>query len=207
MNQDNKSCCEIIDKSQNKGILSGIVYGLIPHSFCLAFIFFAVIGATTATAFLKNFLLIPNLFVFLVIISLVLATISSIIYLKKTDCLCLSGTKKKWRYLVVMYFLTVSVNLGMFFWVIPSLTNISFASGSGQTASNYSQTMSINVEIPCSGHASLIIDEIKKNFPASVQSIKFKLPGTFIIEYNPIEVTPGKITSLEIFETYKATLN
>ena len=205
--QDNKICCEVINKKQSNGILSGILYGLIPHSFCLAFILFAVIGATTATAFLKQFLLIPNLFVFLVIISLVLATISSIIYLKKTNCLCLAGTKKKWRYLVVMYFLTVTVNLIMFFVVIPSLTNISFANGLGQNSSNLSQTMSISVDIPCSGHASLIMDEIKKNFPSVVQSIKFKLPSTFIIEYNPNEVTPGKITSLEIFKTYKATLN
>jgi hypothetical protein len=135
MNKNPKTCC--VEKvSRSKGILPGILYGLIPHSFCVAFALFAVIGATTATAFLKQFLLIPNLFNFLVIISLLLATISSAIYLRKIDCLCLPGIKKKWRYLTIMFTLTIAVNLGMFYLVIPALANANFSTEPNQTASS-----------------------------------------------------------------------
>jgi hypothetical protein len=46
-----KNCCEKTDsKSDKKGFISGILYDLIPHTFCIAFIIFTILGATTATA-------------------------------------------------------------------------------------------------------------------------------------------------------------
>lgn len=209
MNQEEKVCCVESKSKTDQGLWTGVLYGLIPHTFCIAFALATIVGATTVTAFLKQFLLIPNLFIFLVFISLILATISSVIYLRKIDCLCLSGIKGKWRYLSMMYLLTISVNLLMFFWVVPALANVDLnkiTKANDKIVANSSLTdLNLKVELPCSGHASLIMDEIKKN--CSVESIKFELPNTFIIKYDPAKLSPEKVTSLEIFKTYKATVN
>lgn len=207
MQQQEKSCCVVKNGKKNKGILSGIIFGLIPHSFCIAFVFFSIIGAVTASAFLKKFLLIPNFFLFLVIISLILATISSVIYLRKNGCLYISGIKSKWKYIFIVYSGTILVNLLMFFVVLPAVANINFQKIPEKSLSqkNNLSNLFINVEIPCSGHASLVIDEIKKN--CDVQSIKFSMPNTFNIKYDPKKTTPEKIASLEIFKTFKANIN
>lgn len=208
MEKDKKACCHEAGDKKVQGVLPGVLYGLLPHSFCIIFAIFAIIGSATATAFLKNILLIPNLFTFLVSVSFVLATISAVIYLKKTDCLCLPKIKEKWRYLTTVYFLTLVVNLSMFYVVMPAFANINFRN-TDQTAlvafPSLLKELSMDVDIPCSGHATLIMDEVKKNLP--IASIKFTLPNTFAIKYDPAKVTPGEITSLEIFKTFKATVN
>jgi len=184
--------------------MQGILFGLMPHSFCIAFVLFSVIGATTATSVLKRFLLIPDLFSFLVLVSLFLATISSLFYLKKTGHLSAAGIKNNWRYISLMYFVTVSVNLLFFFVIFPVLANsnanYSPISGLEQTAK-----LSLKVDIPCSGHALLITDEISKK--CNVLSVNFKMPNTFEITYDPKDTSPDKITGLDIFKTYKATVN
>ena len=212
MEEKENLCCESAKNKKSKGVLSGVLFGLIPHSFCIAFALFSIIGAVAATTFLKKFLLIPHLFPFLIIISFLLATISSVIYLKRNECLCASGIKNKWKYISVLYCSTILVNLLMFFVVLPALANVNIqktTNGNQMTQkvlgqSNSLSNLSINVDIPCSGHASLIIDEIKKN--SDVQSVKFDLPSTFEIKYDPTKTTPEKIVALEIFKTYKATI-
>lgn len=209
----NVSCTNMQNKSKS-GILSGIIYGIIPHSFCIAFALFSIIGAVTATAFLKKILLIPNLFIFLVIISLALATVSSLLYLRKNRCLCALGIRNRWKYLLSLYSATILANLLMFFIVIPALANANSPqdpswqiAGNQETglAKNGLATLSINVKIPCSGHSSLIIDELKKD--SGVEFVKFKLPDNFEIAYDPRITSPEKITSLEIFKTYEAKIN
>jgi len=201
----NKECCET--KNNKNGIFSGILFGLIPHSFCIAFVLFSIIGAVTASAFLKKLMLIPNLFLLLIIISLALATVSTIFYLRRNNCLCLSGIKNKWKYVSTLYFATISINLLMFFVVFPALANTNFQKTESKVfgqESNLSQ-ISLTVEIPCSGHSSLIIDEIKKN--CDIESVTFSMPNKFDIKYNPKEITAGQITSLEIFKIYPAKIN
>lgn len=214
MEQKEKFCCEAARGKKRKGFLSGVLFGLIPHSFCIAFIIFSIIGTVTATAFLKKFLLIPHFFYFLVFVSLLLATISSAIYLKKTDCLCASGIKIKWKYISTLYSMTILVNLLMFFVVLPALANVNLqkSPASGNTTDQTSPgtenslvELSIEVQIPCSGHASLIIDEIRKN--CNVQFVKFEMPNRFEIKYDPVMTTPDKIISLDIFKTYPAIIN
>ena len=200
--KENKTCCVDTKENSKRGLLSGILYGLIPHSFCLAFILFSVIGATVATAFLKKFLLIPYLFPILVTLSLILATISSLIYLKRTNCLCTQGLKDKWKYITILYSSTILVNLLVFFVLIPAVVNITPQKASAQN--NQLAELSLNVKIPCSGHASLIIDEIKKD--SAVQSVKYSLPDNFQIKYNPVKTSREKITGIEIFKTYPATV-
>ena len=125
MEQNKNTCCVNKKDYSRKSFLAGILYGLIPHSFCIAFILFSVVGATVATAFLKNFMLIPHFLEFLLLISLLLATISSAIYLKKNECLCLAGAKSKWKYLTTLFSTTLLVNLLMFFVILPALVNAS----------------------------------------------------------------------------------
>ena len=91
----------------------------------------------------------------------------------------------------------------MFFVVFPSLANINQEAISDKESSL--AKLSINVQLPCTGHAPLIINEIRKN--SSVQSVKFSMPNNFEIIYDPEKTTPEKIASLEIFKTYEATLN
>ena len=210
MDQSQNNCCAVGKDRKSAGILSGIMLGIIPHSFCIAFVVFSIIGAVTASAFLKKFLLIPNFFLFLTIISLILATISSAVYLRRNKYLCVSGIKSRWKYILVVYSGTVLVNLAMFFVVFPAVANINFQNVSGERAGISGQKdnlseLTLHVQIPCSGHAPLIIDEIRKN--CDVSSVKFSMPDVFDIEYDPEKVTPEKLASLEIFKTYKATIN
>ncbi|HOW60476.1 MAG TPA: hypothetical protein P5548_01945 [Candidatus Moranbacteria bacterium] len=203
MKQQENTCCVITKDKKSQGILSGILYGLIPHSFCIAFIIFSTVSAVAASTFLKRFLLIPNFFYFLVFVSFLLATASSAIYLKKCSCLCASGIRSKWKYITALYFSTIMVNLLMFFVVFPFLANAYQKKPvvQGESSSN----LSLSVQIPCSGHATLIIDEIKKD--SGVQSVEFNTPGIFKIKYDPNETSQEKIASAEIFKTYKATIN
>lgn len=83
---------------------------------------------------------------------------------------------------------------------MPVLANIN--SNTVKQENNLS-SVSINVEIPCSGHAPLIIDELNKD--SGVIFVRFKMPNTFEIRYDPKETSPEKIASLEIFKTYKIT--
>lgn len=200
MEQKEISCCTTAKNNPNKGFLSGILYGLIPHTFCIAFILFSIIGTVAATAFFKKFLMIPYFFHFLVFVSLLLATISSVIYLKRMNCLCVSGMKRKWKYITILYSTTILINLLMFFVIFPALTNIS----PGNAVGNYPADLSIAVQIPCSGHAPLIVDELKKD--SGVGSVIFKMPDIFKIKYDPEKTSPEKIASLEIFKTYKVIL-
>lgn len=195
MNTSKTTCCKK-ETDENKSLLSGILLGILPHSFCLAFALFSIIGAVSASAFLKKFLLVPNFFLILVFVSLLLATISSTIYLKRNDCLCASGIKNKWKYLFTLYFSTLLVNLLMFFIILPSLANADFQAKalsnnpSESSQANFLTELSIQVQVPCSGHASLIIDEIKKKCRCSISD--FFLAKHFPHKIRSIENHPRK---------------
>ena len=75
------SCCK--NKKEPKGFWSGLMYGLIPHTGCIAFIIFTILGVSTATAFFKPLLMSRYFFHGLILLSFIFATISSVIYLKK----------------------------------------------------------------------------------------------------------------------------
>ena len=96
--EEPKSCCQPT-KKQPKGFWSGLIYGLIPHTGCIAFIIFTILGVTTATALFKPLLLSPYFFYILIALSFIFATISALIYLKKCALLSLRGIKTKWKYL------------------------------------------------------------------------------------------------------------
>ncbi len=202
MKQKEKVCCKPAKDNPRKRILLGIIYGILPHTFCIAFVLFSVIGAVAATAFLKKMLVVPYFFYLLALISLLLATISSIIYLKRSGCLCASGIKGKGKYIATLYSTTILVNLLMFFFVLPALANTS--SNSGINQGQHPASLAITVQIPCPGHAPLIINELKKD--SGVGSVKFKMPDIFEIKYDPKKTSPEKMTSSEIFKIYKPSV-
>jgi len=196
------SCCKAQEK-KDRGLLMGFIYGIMPHSFCIGFIIFSIIGSASLAGFFKSFMLIPYFIHALVVLSLLMATISAIFYLKRNNCLCGSGIKTKWKYLTILYGVTIFVNLFMFSYVLPALANINFNNeniGQQQLAS-----LSLAVQIPCSGHAPLIIDELKKD--NGVKSVIFETPNVFDVKYNPSQTSTQKIMDMEIFKNFPVKIN
>lgn len=207
-----KSCCQESDsKKEGKGVLAGVLYGLAPHTFCILFIIFTVLGVTTATTLLKPLLLNPYFFYLLIALSLVFATISAIIYLKKNGILSLRGIKKKWKYLSILYGTTVSVNLILFMVIFPFAANINqkstlsaSLSGPFNQIESSQSFLTLEVNIPCPGHAPLITTELKKI--DGVENVKFGFPNKFKVSYDSTKTSKEQILSLKVFETYKATV-
>ncbi|HBR80587.1 MAG: hypothetical protein UW63_C0058G0006 [Candidatus Uhrbacteria bacterium GW2011_GWF2_44_350] len=193
------NCCHT-NESKTKGLWRGLAAGLIPHSFCLFFIVLSAIGAAGASALVKNILLIPNIFTVLIVISILFATISAWLYLKKTKQFCFRGIKEKWRYLSLLFSTTLATNLLLILVVFPAAAK--FQSETIETIGQ-ANTMSLIVDIPCSGHAALIIDELKKE--TGINAIEFEFPSTFNVAYDPAQTSTEKIRSLEIFETFNLT--
>ncbi len=194
-----------MDEKKITGFWSGLLYGLLPHSFCIAFIVLTVIGATALTGLVRSLFLIPYFFQFLVGLSLVLATISAFIYLRRNGLCSFGGAKRKWRYLAVLYGTTLSVNLLMFMVILPKVANI----GSMNQASILSQqantaSVMLAVDIPCSGHAPLIIDELGK--VEGINWVEFKFPNLFEVNYDSRRISLEQLLTLEIFKTYKAKI-
>lgn len=197
-----KLCCEKKSK-ESKGLLSGVIYGLIPHTGCIAFIAFTVLGVTTATAFLKPLLLNAYFFYILIGLSFIFATISATIYLKKNEMLSMEGIKNKWKYLSVLYGTTITVNILLFLFIFPLAANMTSAAPTGYAITNEPQ-ITLKVDIPCPGHAPLISEELKKL--QGVSSIKFRFPNYFDVIYNPYQTSQDEILSLGVFKTYKAVI-
>lgn len=192
-----EECCG--KNKSDKGFLKGVFYGIIPHSVCIGFILFSIIGSVSIAGIFKKIMMIPYFIQGLIALSIVMATISAVIYLKRNNCLCGSGIKNKWKYLTILYGLTIFTNIFMFSYVLPALANIN--SNSANVSSENLANLSLAVQIPCSGHAPLIIDELKKD--SGVKNVIFQNPDTFNVSYDPNQTSPDKIENLDIFKTYK----
>ena len=214
-------CCKKNSQNQDlngkkKGIVSGIMYGLMAHIVCIGFIVFSVLGVAMATAFLRPFLMNRYFFHFLVLISFVFATISAMVYLERNNFLSLKGIKTKKKYLFTLYGTTIAINLLLFIVIFPIMTNMSTGSGfvsavtssfsknnnikTGQTES----VLGIKVDIPCSGHASLITGELKK--VKGVKETFYRFPNSFDVSYDSGQTSKEDILSLDVFNSYKATV-
>lgn len=192
-----------IDK---RSFLQSVLYGLAPHTFCILFVIFSVVGTTLITTFLRPFLLNVYFFYFLILLSFTFATLSSFFYLRKNGILSLNGVKRKWRYLSIMYGATIFINLLLFWVIFPFTANLNFGlqnkSIAGSSVSN--TIVTLKVAIPCSGHASLISGDLKTI--DGVDRVIFRFPNYFDVYYNQSIVSEEKILSLEVFKTYKATI-
>ncbi|MFH1257292.1 MAG: hypothetical protein V1494_08460 [Candidatus Diapherotrites archaeon] len=196
----------------------GLIYGLMPHIGCIAFIAASILGVTVAVEFFKPLLLNPFFFHFLIALSFVFATVSAALYLRKNGILSWNGVKRKKQYLSLMYGTTIGVNLFLFLFVFPLTanfdtgsfgSNVTAAASLGATAGVQSQPeassiITLQVEIPCSGHAALIVDELKKL--EGVKGVKYISPDQFAVDCDFSKVTKEQILGLEVFKTYKAKI-
>lgn len=192
---------------KSRNILQGVTYGLIPHIGCIAFIIGSVFGVTLLMQYFKPLLMNPYFFHILVLISLGFATLSSAVYLKRNGFLSSAGVKKKWKYLSTMYGSTIGINMLLFLVVFPLLANAtisSSATGSFVSVSGSTSSIKLQVNIPCSGHAPLITQELKTI--NGVEDVKFNLPNIFDVKYDSAKTSKSQILSLDVFKTYKATV-
>jgi uncharacterized membrane protein YgcG len=187
----------------------GILYGLVPHIGCIAFIIGSVLGATVLMNMFKPLLLNPYFFHILVLASLAFATVSSALYLRKNGILSLAGAKRKWKYLSVMYGSTIGANLLLFLLIFPLLANVqtvpSAPSITGAAiAGAGASTLTLKVGIPCPGHAPLISGELRS--VNGVTGVQFSFPNLFEVNYDPARTSVQQMLSLEVFKTYKASV-
>ncbi|MBS3121350.1 hypothetical protein J4434_00515 [Candidatus Woesearchaeota archaeon] len=136
------------NSNSNNSIFASIFYGLVPHTGCIAFILFTILGVTAVTSFLKPFLLNAYIFYVLILLSFVFTTISAIIYLKKHGLWSLDGLKFKWKYLLTMYSLTLGINLFLFMVVFPLLVNIPTVSADYGAQQSGLQQQQLNLSNP-----------------------------------------------------------
>ncbi len=188
-------------RNKNTGLMQGLYYGLIPHTFCILFIIASVLGATFFTTLLRPLMLSTNFFYGLIILSLVFATISAVFYLKKNNLLSLKGVVFKRGYLGLMYSITIFVNLLFFLVIFPAFSNV----GSGGIPETYDQSVVLKVDIPCSGHAPLIINELNA---AGVfgKYLGFDMADGFEVYYDSDTHTTLDILELEIFQYFSAEI-
>jgi hypothetical protein len=204
-NKEIKDCCEPCETSNTeKGFWSGLLMGLIAHSGCIFFIVFTILGVTTLSAFFKPFLASRFSFYFLIILSFVLTTISAVIYLNKARLLSWLGIKRKWKYLATLYGTTIAVNLILFLVVFPAMANWRIGLGSVASLAEINQTnskLSLEVDIPCSGHSYLIIMELKKN--QGISEVIYRMPNFFDVYYDSTKTIKEQIIDSEIFQDFK----
>lgn len=202
---------EGVDK--DRGILKGILYGLLPHTGCFAFILLTILGLTAGATFLRP-LLNTYFFYGLIGFSLILATISAIFYLKKHASLSKEGIKKKWKYLSILFGTTIVMNILFLTVIFPLATNATFASSptnsidlnspnTNQSNTNISQ-ITLQVNIPCSGHVFLINSEVTKD--PGVINVDFKAPQNFTIYYDKTKTTKENILNNPIFKEFPAKI-
>ncbi|MBW2992508.1 hypothetical protein KY345_04795 [Candidatus Woesearchaeota archaeon] len=197
-----EDCCK--PKKEGKGVMQGVVYGLIPHTGCIAFILFTVLGVSAATAFFKPLLMNRYFFYFLMLLSFVFASISATIYLTRHGMLSFNGLKRKWKYLSVMYGTTIGVNILLFLFIFPLVANVSSASPTGNIVAGQEAGMTLKVDIPCPGHAPLISEELKTI--NGVSAVKFRFPNYFDVKYDADLTNKNEITGLSVFSSYPATV-
>ena len=220
------------NKNETKNtILQGITYGLVPHIGCIGFVVASILGVTFAAELFRPLLMSPLFFYGLIILSMVFATISSVIYLKNNDLLSFQGIKKKTNYLLIMYGTTIGVSLLFLFVIFPMLVtslpvldstqttqNLVTGTSNGENSNliatnttplNTNQTNSIGtlkleVQIPCAGHSPLIVSELKKL--TGVTSAKMLQWNTFSVTFDTTKTTKEQILAAEIFTSYPAKL-
>ncbi len=202
-------------QTKKTSIKQGIVYGLVPHIGCIAFIIGSVLGVTVLTQFFRPILLNPYFFYILLALSFGFSTVSALVYLKKQGFITFGregidmwisfskGTlRRKWKYLSTLYGSTIGINLLLFMVIFPLMANVSIASPI--TGENGLSTLKLQVDIPCSGHATLISGDLKEI--SGVVGIQFSLPNIFDVTYDPSKTSEQQILALDVFKTYKATV-
>ncbi len=185
-----KSCC-------GRNVGKGILFGLIPHVGCILFIIVSILGTTVLMQYFKPLLMNRNIFYYLILVSIGFASVSSFFYLRKNDALSFEGIRKKKGYLFSMYGFSVGVNVLLFFFVFPFLSN--FVSASVEDSSGL-RVMNLEVDIPCPGHAPLISSEVSG--VNGVKGVEYSFPNKFEVFYEA--GVREDVLGLDVFEEYPA---
>ena len=207
-NEKRQDCCSPHTKKETNHVLTGAIYGLLPHTGCIAFIIASVLGVTAATAFFKPLLINPYFFYILIGLSFLFASVSIFVYLKQNSILSWHGMQKKWKYISTMYGTTIGVNLLLFMVIFPYAANIPAANAAPLTgtmiSTDYLSSLKLQVDIPCPGHAPLISGELKKI--DGVSSVEFEFPNYFKVSYDLSITSPEQIIKADIFNEFKAKI-
>jgi hypothetical protein len=195
------------------GWLQGLLYGLIPHTLCIAFIVLSIAGATAATSVLARLFYLPHFIEIIIGLAFLFATLSAAIYLARNGLLSRAGIRFKRSYLLTMYATTIAINL-LFFWVVfPTLARVSLPTASAQAvpvapvavpAGQQLASVTLEVAIPCSGHAFLVISELDK--VDGVMGTVFADPNLFQVDYDASQVTLDTILAQPVFQSFAATV-
>ncbi len=110
-------------QDNKNGLMQGLIYGLLPHVGCIAFIIGSVLGVAVLMEFFRPLLMDRNFFNYLLGLAFVFATFSSALYLRNNGLLSFAGMRKKWKYLTAMYGSTIGVNLLLFMFIFPLFAN------------------------------------------------------------------------------------
>jgi len=212
----NKQTTNQEPSKSERGFLKGLLYGIVPHIGCIAFIVLTVLGVAGGTAIFSKFLFKSYFFYAMIGLSFSLATVSAALYLKRNGILSIAGAKRKWGYLLTLYGTTLVVNLLMFYVVFPSLGNInSFSAGAtGPTGAITTPTgafvaqettqakLTLQVDIPCGGHAPLVTGELKKL--TGITGVKFRSPNYFDVTFDSSAIAEEQILAAGIFQEFPA---
>jgi hypothetical protein len=198
-----KSCCKTNNKDAAK---KGLLYGLLAHLPCIGLIIIMVLGLSVGGTFIAT-LMSSYMFYGLIALSIILVTITAIIYLKRNDGLSFKGIKENWKYLSILYGIAIIINILFLTVIFPyslSLVNAEpndVVLSNTITNNNLSQ-FAINVNIPCSGHAFLIKTELFKN--QGVTDVDYSFPSKFKITYDSSKTSQDEILNRDIFKQYPA---
>lgn len=199
---NNLSCCQTSDKRKN-GFWGGVCYGLIPHFPCLAFVIFSVLGVTFAASIFRPLMMSRYFFYGLVGLSLLLASLAALFYLKRNKILNWEGIKKAKKYLLTLYLTTIIVNIFFFFVIFPALANLGNISNSnyGVIGGNL---LTLQVDLPCPGHAYLVTSDLNKL--VGVKNVKFRMPNFFDITFDPAFISAQKILNIDVLKIYQGKI-
>ncbi|MBI4896428.1 MAG: hypothetical protein HY832_02670 [Candidatus Aenigmarchaeota archaeon] len=194
---EEKNCCKNREKS---GLLRGLLFGLVPHAGCIAFIALSVLGVATGAALFRPLLLNSSFFYGMIAFSLIVATLSAYLYLKKNGCACRARARREWKYLSVLYGTTIAVNVLLFTLIFPALAN---ANTGMMSAARGDKLFQLEVDILCPGHAPLVTEELKRI--DGIVEITYTAPNIFHVLCDS-RVTREQILSLDIFRSFPATI-
>jgi copper chaperone CopZ len=214
-NQENKpverkelpSCCQPKKgDGKGKGVGQGILFGLVPHIGCIAFVIASVFGLTVVASVFRPLLMKSYFFYGMIVLSLIFASFSAFLYLRRQGGIKTAKDHK--GYLTILYGSTIAISALLYFVVFPLVASATLAGAAVNvpvgTNLNGLQTITVKVGIPCEGHAPLIVDEVKK--VAGVAKVEYIPTSTFKVYYDPSKTDKDKILGINIFKDYKATV-
>ncbi len=183
-----------MNKEVKNSLISGVLSVIVPHLGCIAFVILTLLGISTGAVFFHQFLANRFAFPLLIALSFVLAGISSFFYLKKNCCV------NKTKYVGILFASVLVFNGILFYGIFPWAANVNGQSSNPALA--HLSDLKLKVEIPCTGHASLITNSLKE---AGAEEIIFKQPDIFSVKYDSNIVVKDNLLNLDIFDEYQAT--